>query len=106
MKNMVTLREQRLVAKVNRRIFSLLQEAMPSGSPNYVSAAGLMKPVLREVRDAIKPNGLGPEPVTIIGRASMVDQLGDLMTAPGTFDPEATAELRAKSRLGVYRGRI
>ncbi len=108
MEDMVTLGEQRLEAEVNRRIFSLLQEAVPSGSPSYVSTAGLTKSVLdaalREVRDSIKPNGLGPVPVTIIGRASMVDQIADIITSPGTFDPEATAELRARGRLGVYRG--
>jgi hypothetical protein len=102
--DLVTLGQQRLDAEVNRRIFSLLQEAVPSGSPEYVSTNGLTKPevdaALREVRDAIKPNGMGPIPVTIIGRASMVDQITDFNLG---FDPEATAEIRAKGRLGVYR---
>ena len=105
MNDMVTLGEARLEAEVNRRIFNLLQEAVPSGSPEYVSTNGLTKPeldaALREVRDAIKPNGLGPVPVTIIGRASMVDQISEFNLG---FDPEATAEIRAKGRLGVYRG--
>lgn len=103
--DMVTLGEARLEAEVNRRIFNLLQESVPSGSPEYVSTNGLTKPeldaALREVRDAIKPNGLGPVPVTIIGRASMVDQISEFNLG---FDPEATAEIRAKGRLGVYRG--
>jgi hypothetical protein len=105
MNDMVTLGEARLEAEVNRRIFNLLQEAVPSGSPEYVSTNGLTKPeldaALREVRDAIKPNGLGPVPVTIIGRASMVDQISEFNLG---FDPEATEEIRAKGRLGVYRG--
>jgi hypothetical protein len=104
MQDLVGLGEARLEAEVNRRIFSLLQEAIPSGSPEYVSTNGLTKPeldaALREVRDAIKPNGLGPVPVTIIGRASMVDQISEFNLG---FDPEATAEIRAKGRLGVYR---
>lgn len=102
--DLVTLGEQRLNAEVNRRMFNLLQEAIPSGSPFYVSTNGMTKPeldtALREVRDAIKPNGMGPVPVTIIGRASMVDQISDFNLG---FDPEATAEIRAKGRLGVYR---
>jgi hypothetical protein len=102
--DLVTLGEARLNAEVNRRIFNLLQESVPSGSPNYVATNGLTKPeldaALREVRDAIKPNGLGPVPVTIIGRASMVDQISEFNLG---FDPEATAEIRAKGRLGVYR---
>ena len=92
-------------AEVNRRIFALLQEAIPSGSPYYVSTAGLTKPGSTprsaRSRDAIKPNGAGPVPITIIGRATMVDQISDFDHG---FDPEATAEIRARGRLGVYRG--
>jgi len=102
--DLVNLGQQRMDAEVNRRIFSLLQTAVPSGSPYYVSTNGMTKPeldqALRDVRDAIKPNGQGPVPVTIIGRASMVDQISDFNLG---FDPEATAEIRARGRLGVYR---
>lgn len=105
MEDIVNLGEQRLEAEVNRRIFTLLQEAIPSGNDSYVGVAGLTAPVLnaaiREVRDAVKPNGLGPVPVTVIGRAAMVDKISDFGLG---FDPEATAEIRAKGRLGVYRG--
>jgi hypothetical protein len=104
MNDIVTLGQERLDAEVNRRIFSLLQQAVPSGSPSYISTNGLTKTELdtaiRTVRDAIKPNGLGPTPVTIIGRASMIDQISDFNLG---FDPEATSEIRARGRLGVYR---
>jgi hypothetical protein len=102
--DMVSLGSARMEAEINRRMFNLLQEAVPSSSPYYVAAAGLTKTALdtaiREVKDAIKPNGVGPLPVTIIGRASMVDQISDFNLG---FDPEATEEIRAKGRLGVYR---
>lgn len=105
MEDMASLGEQRLEAEVNRRIFTLLQEAVPSGSPFYISTNGLTKveldAAIREVRDAIKPNGIGAIPITVIGRASMVDQISDFNVG---FDPEATAEIRSKGRLGVYRG--
>ena len=105
MEAMVSLGEARLEAEVNRRIFQLLQAAIPSSSPYYVATTGLTKTELdaaiREVKDAIKPNGQGPVPVTVIGRASMVDQISDFNLG---FDPEATSEIRAKGRLGVYRG--
>jgi len=105
MTDLITLGQARMEAEVNRRIFSLLQTAVPSSGPNYVATAGLTKveldTAIREVKDAIKPNGLGPVPVTIIGRASMVDQISDFNLG---FDPEATSEIRAKGRLGVYRG--
>jgi hypothetical protein len=56
--------------------------------------------MIREVKDAIQPNGMGPVPVTIIGRASMVDQISDF---PGWLN-EAQEEIRATGRLGVYKG--
>lgn len=105
METMVNLGEARMDAEVNRRMFTLLQEAVPAGSPNYVSTTGLaateLNHAISQVRDAIKPNGLGPVPVTVIGRASMVDKVSDFNLG---FDPEATEEIRAKGRLGVYRG--
>lgn len=105
MSDLVTLAEARLEAEVNRRIFTTLQSAIPSTSANYVATALLTKAqvdtAIRDVKDAIKPNGMGPVPVTILGRASMVDQITDFNLG---FDPEATSEIRAKGRLGVYRG--
>lgn len=107
---LVALGGQRLEAEVNRRMLLLLQEAVPVGSPYYVDASGsgltaaVLNTQIRNVMDAIKPNGLGPVPVTILGRATAVDQITDLVTAPGIFDPEAVAEVRAKGRIGAYRG--
>lgn len=102
--DLVALGEERLNAEVWRRVFALLQEAIPSGSNYYVETNGLTKPevdqALREVRDAIKPNGQGPAPVTIIGRAAMVDQISDFNLG---FDPTATEEIRRNGRLGSYR---
>lgn len=101
--DMVTLGAARHEAEVNRRIFNLLQEAIPSGSPYYESVAGLdaatLNTALREVRDAIKPNGVGPIPVTIIGRSSMVDQISEFTG----YADEAKEEIRKKGRLGTYR---
>lgn len=104
MEEMVTLGGQRMEAEVNRRIFTMLQDAVPNTSPYYVASAGLVKAevdaAVRDVRDAIKPNGLGPVPVTIIGRASMVDKISDFNLG---FDPEAQEEIRLKGRLGTYK---
>lgn len=107
---LVSLAEMRLDAEVNRRIFNLLQAAIPSNSPYYVNAsAGLSKAnlddALRNVRDAVKPvNGVIP-PVTIIGRAAMIDKISTVVTDPSAlYDPAATEEIRRRGRLGVYRG--
>jgi hypothetical protein len=107
---LATLGQARMEAEVNRRMFNLLQEAVPNTSPYYVDAtasgltAAVLNAAIRNVMDAIKPNGLGPVPVTILGRAVAVDRITDLVTAPGTFDPEAIAEVRSRGRIGTYRG--
>lgn len=102
--DVAALGRERLEAEVNRRIFGTLQEAVPASSPYYETGAGLTKDVLdsmiREVKDSIKPNGMGPVPVTIIGRASMVDQISDFTG----YAEEAIEEIRLRGRLGVYRG--
>jgi hypothetical protein len=95
----------RMEAEVYRRALALMQAAIPSGSPFYTSAAGLTKASLdaelREVADAIQPDGTGYIPITIMGRAQMVDQILDFDFG---FDPEANAEIRRRGQLGVYRG--
>lgn len=107
---LVGLAENKLDAEINRRMFQMLQAAIPSSSPYYVNATtGLTKAALdqaiRDVRDSIRPDGAAVPPVTIIGRASMVDAISDVVTdAAALYDPEATAEVRRRGRLGVYRG--
>ena len=106
MADVVSLGNARHEAEVNRRIFNLLQTAIPSSSPYYESAAGLtdtaLKTMIREVLDAIKPNGvmIGQIPVTIIGRAAMVDQIMDFEG----FTDEALEEIRMTGRLGRFHG--
>jgi len=110
LEQLAELANQRLDAEVNRRMFNLLQFAIPSSSPYYVNAAGgLTKDILdtavREVSDVVKPNNGTMPPITILGRATMIDKISDVVTdAAALFDPEATAEIRRMGRLGVYRG--
>jgi len=103
--DLVSLGGMRMEAEVNRRVIQLMQTAIPSSSPYYVATAGLTKlqinAAITAVRDAIKPDGTGMVPITIMGRAAMVDKVTDFDLG---FDPEATAEIRARGRLGVYRG--
>lgn len=106
---LVSLAGQRQEAEINRRMFNMLQTAIPSSSPYYVGSSGLTKTeldtALREVADEVRPvNGTMP-PITILGRATMIDKISDVVTdAAALFDPEATAEIRRRGRLGVYRG--
>jgi hypothetical protein len=110
MSDLVNLAEARLEAEVNRRILSTLTTAIPDAtSDSYVSVAGLdaddLNTAIREVKDAIKPNGQGPAPVTILGRASMIDKILDVVS--GTFSgftPQTNEEILRQGRLGSYRG--
>lgn len=108
--SMVSLGQMRMEAEVNRRIFNLMTEAIPSSSPYYVdaSATGLTNAILAtaitDVEDAIRPSGVGEIPTTILGRAAGVNQISNLATATGVFDPEAHEEVRKKGRLGTWRG--
>jgi hypothetical protein len=107
---LATLAGSRLDAEVNRRMFQLLQAAIPSASPYYVNATtGMTKAnldaAITAVHDAVKPNNGGPVPVTILGRAAMIDQISNVVTNPSAlYDPAATDEIRRMGRLGVYRG--
>jgi hypothetical protein len=104
MEDVVGLGQARLEAEVNRRMFNLLQESIPQGSPFYDSGAAItpetLDELIIEVNDAIQPNGLGPVPVTIIGRATAIDQISRF----DGFADEAKEEIRLRGRLGVYRG--
>jgi hypothetical protein len=103
--DLVSLAEERMDAEQWRRALSLLETAIGPGAPQYVSVNGLAKENvvdgIRTVRDAIKPNGVFNIPITIAGRATMVDQISDFDMG---FDPQATEEIRARGRLGVFRG--
>lgn len=107
---LVGLATQRLDAEIHRRMLNLMQAAVPNSSDYYVNAtSGLTKEILdtalREVADEVKPNNGVMPPITIMGRAQMIDQISDVVTdAAALFDPEATAEIRRRGRLGVYRG--
>lgn len=97
-----TLRDlavKRMDAEVNRRVHTVLAEALPSGSPYYVATPGLSKPALdlaiREVRDASLDSQ-----IVIAGRSTMVDQIADF----DGFGNETKEEIRARGVLGVYRG--
>jgi len=97
---------QRETAEINRRVFSVLQEAISVSSPYYedASATGLtpqvLNPLLSEVAD--NPPASNADfslPLSIVGRAAAIDQISDF---PG-FAPEALEEIRKRGRLGVYR---
>jgi hypothetical protein len=105
--NLVDLGIQRLDAEVNLRVLRSFQAAIGPSSPFYITGSGLslnaVNAALREVRDASRSRN-----VTIFGRATMTDQIVDLLVGPnnayGAFLPETNEALLKLGVLGTYRG--
>jgi hypothetical protein len=98
---------QRLDAEVNNRLLRLFQAAIPSSSPFYVATNTVnltsLNHALRAVRDATLDVGN----VSIIGRATMTDQIIDAITATNTYGgflPQTNEDLFKQGVLGSYRG--
>ena len=101
-KSAATLRSlavRRLDWGVNKQIKALIEAAIPSGNPYYVSGTSVdqtaLNTAIREVRDQSQ-SGV----ITLYGRSTMVDQIASFTG----FADEALEEIRARGRLGVYRG--
>lgn len=90
---------RRMDAEVNRRVRTVLAEAVPSGSSSYVSAAGLSKPGLDAAISAVRDASTRGE-VVIVGRPQMTDQITNF----DGFGNETREEIRQKGVLGTYRG--
>lgn len=90
---------RRLDWGVNKQVKALIEAAIPSGNEYYVSGASLgataLNTAIRQVRDESE-SGV----ITLYGRSTMVDQIADFTG----FADEALEEIRARGRLGVYRG--
>ena len=80
-------------------IKNLAQAAIPPASPYYITGAGISQSALNQaIREVADESNSGV--VTVFGRSTMVDQIADF---PG-FADEALEEIRARGRLGRYRG--
>ena len=90
---------RRMDAEVNRRVRTVLAEAIPSGSPYYVSAAGLSQTAIDAAISAVRDASLTGS-VSIVGRPQMTDQIVGF----DGFGNETLEEIRQKGVLGVYRG--
>jgi len=90
---------RRLDWGVNKQVKALIEAAIVSGGDYYISGASLSQSALntaiRQVRDESE-TGV----ITLYGRSTMVDQIADFT---GLAD-EALEEIRARGRLGTYRG--
>lgn len=104
---LVQLGIQRMDAEVNKRFLALLQAAIPSSAAQYIHGAGVsltqLNTALRQVRDESRAFE-----VTIVGRATMTDQIIDALLGTSTngsgFLPETNEQMLQRGVLGTYRG--
>ena len=97
-----TLRDlsiQRMDAEINRRVHTVLTEAVPAGSPYYLETPGLSKPAVDAAISAVRDASRTGQ-VVIVGRPTMVDQIMDF----DGYGDETKEEIRQKGLLGRYRG--
>lgn len=104
---LINLGMERMDAEINKRLLALFQAAVGVGHDSYVAMpAGLtltaLDTAIREVRDESKSRE-----VTIIGRATMTDQISDQVDSNAAFSsflPETNEQLLKQGVLGQYRG--
>lgn len=98
---------QRLAGEINLRVLRTFQDAVPSSSPYYTSAAGLslttLNAAIREVKDETNDD------VVIIGRRTITDKIIDGVVALnggayGAYIPETNEQLLRRGVMGEYRG--
>lgn len=100
---LVALAVQQMDAAINKRLFGLYQAAIPgSSSPYYISGAGLSLPALDTAITEVKDEAMTDE-VSIIGRATMTDQIITELQDRNGFTP-ATNEDLLQGILARYRG--
>lgn len=91
-------------AEINGRVLSLWQEAIPdNSSDSYVSGAGVSLTALDAAIREVGDETMDENPV-IVGRRTMVDQIGDELEASSLFLPETNEQLIQLGVLGRYRG--
>lgn len=104
--SLIDLGVQRMDAEVNLRALRLMQAAVDSSSPYYISGAGVslsaLNTALREVADETRD----ASQITIVGRHTMVDQIIDELVAGNyaAFLPQTNEDLLRRGVLGTYRG--
>lgn len=101
--NLTERAQQQLAATLNTRLLGLYQAATPSGSPYYGDGSGLSLTWLNQAITEVKDSTQGG-PISIVGRATMTDQLQDLLLDWNGFVPETNESMLRRGVLGTYRG--
>jgi hypothetical protein len=98
---------QRMDAEINLRVLASFQAAVPSGSPYYISGAGVSLPAINLALRQVRAVRLDFD-VTLLGRSTMTAQIIDAIAGTGGntagFFPETNERLLNQGVIGVYRG--
>ena len=102
--DIVNLAIKQMLVAVNRRLWGVYQQAIPStGSPYYASGNGVSLPqidtAIMEVQDEAQTDN-----VTIIGRKVMLQQIINELRDQNVFAPETNEEMIRRGKLGTYNG--
>jgi hypothetical protein len=103
---LVDLGVQRMDAEVNLRFLRLMQAAIPSSSPYYISGNGLSLAAVDAALTAVRDESRDFQ-VAIVGRSTMTDQiLEQILTRNNTggFTPTTNEQIIQRGILGTYRG--
>jgi hypothetical protein len=103
---LIDLGAQRLDAEINLRVLRTFQAAIPSGSPYYISGAGLSLAALDNAINQVFDTTLEGE-VVVVGRRTMTGQIVDkLSQSPNypAFLPETNEDMLRRGVLGTYKG--
>jgi hypothetical protein len=104
---LIDLAGQRMDAEVNLRVLKAFQAAIPSGSPQYISGAGVsltaLNAAVRGVADATYEQGA----IAVVARRTMLDQIIDQLVANNSYSgflPQTNEDILRRGILGTYRG--
>lgn len=90
---------RRMDSEINRRIHTVMKEAIPAGSPYYTTTPGLSKVALDAAIRAVSDESRSGE-VVVVGRSTMVDQIADFEG----YGDDTKEEIQRNGVLGTYRG--
>jgi len=91
---------KRMDAEINRRVYTVLSEAVEANAPaNFTSAAGIDQTALDAAISKVQDETDTGE-VVIVGRPTVVNQLSGF----DGFGNETLEEIRRKGMFGIYKG--
>jgi hypothetical protein len=95
-----------LLGEINRRFFELVLELTDDSTPYYEEGAGVSLEWIRSQLTAIKDKARtgGTSGMIIAGRATMTDQLLNILEDDNKFIPETNEDIVRRGLLGTYRG--